>query len=238
MRKPIFNLVLVDSYMITPRAKHFIFKLENEEFFDFIPGQFISFHMDIDNMPVKRSYSIANLYGNKHIEIAATKVDNGVATKLLYALKPGDMLKTSGPYGRLVMPEELDKRYIFLGTGTGVSPYRSMLPAIKDNLQKDHKVLIAQGVRYQENLMYSQDFNSLSEHKNYEFRAYYSQEKSDKLDNFEHKGYVQEWLKELSLCENDHIFVCGSPNMIQDVIKYLDSIEFKGKLYREKYYSA
>ncbi|MCL5272232.1 MAG: FAD-binding oxidoreductase, partial [Gammaproteobacteria bacterium] len=55
-----FPITLEESFMISPKVKHFIFKCDNTPEFNYLPGQFITIHFDRDGKNFKRSYSIAN----------------------------------------------------------------------------------------------------------------------------------------------------------------------------------
>jgi ferredoxin-NADP reductase len=44
---------------------------------------------------------------------------------------PGEHFGISGPFGLLVLPETLPKRLVLVGTGTGMAPYRAMLPELE-----------------------------------------------------------------------------------------------------------
>ena len=55
-----FPVTLVESFMISPKVKHFIFSCELSPAFHYVPGQFITIHFERDGKTLKRSYSIAN----------------------------------------------------------------------------------------------------------------------------------------------------------------------------------
>ena len=43
-----------------------------------------------------------------------------------------------GPAGKLIIKDDPDyKRYILVGTGTGIAPYRSMLPDLAKRLEQE-----------------------------------------------------------------------------------------------------
>lgn len=244
MPKAMFNLRLVESRMISHRVRHFAFSHVDNHAFDFTPGQFISIHFnDKYGMQAKRSYSIASIHGqSKLIEFAASEV-GGPGTEFLFNLPLGSIVQASGPLGRLVLLEPNPKRYILIGTSTGITPYRSMLTKISENIQQDkeHHTVIIQGVQNREQLLYHEDFIKLHhQYENYEFRAHYSRQPEDtKLEDFEHHGYAQSALPALELDDSkDYIYLCGSPHMIEDTCNYLKSINFDSNhIKREKYYS-
>ncbi|NQY42603.1 MAG: ferredoxin--NADP reductase [Legionellales bacterium] len=246
MQKPVFTLKLLESKMLTSKVKHFSFQITDNPEFKFIPGQFISLHFNKDDgQPIKRSYSIATIHEDKPtdiIEFAATFVEEGPGAKFLFNLQQGDAVMASGPYGKLILDNQtlLPKRYIFIGTGTGITPYRSMLNRIADNLKdQNHSTIILQGVQNPDELLYPADFLRLTDKfTNYKFRAYYSRHKN-LTSNYEFTGYVQKAFDDINLDkDNDMIYLCGNPYMIEEIVGTLKNMKFESKrIFREKYYS-
>jgi hypothetical protein len=133
-----FPLKLVSSRMLAPTIRHFAFTRDDGQPLDFIPGQFIQVHFTYaDGTATKRSYSIATVReGDAHhhdqIELAVSYVPGGAATNIFEHLGEGDTIEASGPFGRFcLMPRDENRRYLLIATGTGVTPYRSMLPELK-----------------------------------------------------------------------------------------------------------
>lgn len=245
MQKPVFTIELTESKMITPKVKHFSFNIMDNPEFTFSPGQFISLHFNRqDGMPVKRSYSIGTIPGTseQQIEFAATHVSGGPGTEFLYNLKPGDTVMASGPYGKLTIREELPQRHILIGTGTGIVPYRSMLPKIDEILENNpqHSAIIILGVQNREEALYKDDFIKLTaKHSQYNFRMYYSRQKDNLSPPHEYSGYVQNSFADIKPNPNtDYVYLCGNPFMIEDAVNLLKEAGFESKrIIREKYYS-
>src|SRR3546814_2441616 len=104
----------------------------------FIPGQFIQIHFSYaDGSPTKRSYSIATVRESAQaaddpIEVAVSYVPGGAASELFGPLQQGQRIDASGPFGRFcVMRAAHNRRALLIATGTGVTPYRAMLPLLK-----------------------------------------------------------------------------------------------------------
>ncbi|WP_058442397.1 ferredoxin--NADP reductase [Legionella brunensis] len=238
-----FPITLEDSFMLSPKVKHFVFSTEQSPPFNYIPGQFITIHFEKDGKMLKRSYSIANVpTQNNRIEFAAGYVEHGPGTELLFNLKPGDKININGPFGRLILKDELPKRYILVATSTGVTPYRAMIEELKRRLQVNPKlqVVILQGVQKHEEILYPQEFLAFAnEYTQVIFRAHLSRETVN-LQPHEYPGYVQHAFPDLSLNpENDVVYLCGNPGMIDDSFNYLKEKGFSmQQIIREKYISA
>ena len=219
----------------------------NKESFDFIPGQFITLLLEHPDGVKRRSYSIATIPGNNGIEFAVSYVKDGIASKLLFNLKPNDTINAIGPAGKLVLKQDdIDcKRYILVGTGTGIAPYRAMLPEIKHRLDKDpdFKVDLVFGAQKRENLFYIEDFLQLANSEpRFNVHAQLSRMNSEKdnLKPHEYIGYAQSAFERLNLNpQQDIIYLCGNPDMIDDSFDILTAEGFEtGKIRREKYISS
>lgn len=239
-----FPVTLEESFMLSPKVKHFIFKCEHSPPFHYLPGQFITVHFEKDGKVLRRSYSIANApERNNRIEFAAGYVEHGPGTELLFNLQPGDNIQINGPFGRLICKEDLPQRYIFVATSTGVTPYRAMIPELKKRLQQhpEFKLVIMEGVQKREDLLYGEEFKRFA--KQYPeqviFMPCFSREAANQLLENEFSGYVQHAFPGLHLSpEKDMIYLCGNPAMIDDSFEYLKERGFTTQqIIREKYIS-
>lgn len=241
-REP-FTLVLNWAEMITPGVKHFNFKREDGQVLDYLPGQFITIHFEHGDKTLRRSYSIANSPNDAgEIEFAAAHFPDGPGTEFLFALEPGDQVKTTGPFGRLILRDEQPQRLIFVATGTGVTPYRTMLPELHQRLKQNEnlEVHLLLGVQHRQDCLYVDEFRAFAkDHPRAHFYACLSREPEVDADLHECKGYVQKTLASLSPNpEGDVIYLCGNPAMIDEVFTQLKEAEFDpSQVRREKYIS-
>jgi ferredoxin-NADP reductase len=237
------TLILQQAYLIAPQVRHLVFRCANDEPFTFIPGQFITLMLEGGEKVIRRSYSIANTHvnGSNQVEFAASYVDSGVASQLLFNIQPGETVTATGPFGRLILRDEQPGRYILIATGTGVTPYRAMLDELSRRLdqQQNLQVLLLFGVRQPEELLYREEFVAFA--KNYprfQFRAYYSRARSHEL--YEHQGHVQAAFADINPDpQQDVVYLCGNPNMIDDSFALLTQRGFVSQnVRREKYISS
>lgn len=250
MAQPTHRYILKSSHMLCPRVKYFSFAKEDNGPISFVPGQFITLNIETNeknpntdkNKILHRSYSIANVPSlSNQIEIACAYVEGGVASNLLFNLKPGETVDVSGPFGLFTLKEEKPTRYILVATGTGVAPYRSMINEIKNRLTEHSnlEVWVIQGVRTREELLFEEDFAALNSLlPNFTFKACYSQEKTASLfKSYEQLGRVNHVFPELNLNPSqDIVYLCGNPNMIDDAFNTLTEMGFDRKsIRREKY---
>jgi len=228
--------------MVTPHVMHLAFHRSDGTALDFIPGQFLNLHFATTNGSTHRSYSIANPPGPEGLlEIAMSPVPGGLASDALGALEPGDELPASGPFGRFVLRDEPPCRYLLVGTGTGITPYRSMLPVIRERLRAGDRFHIVLGVWRREELLFGEDFlHAARDSADFEFSACYSRDFPAQPEPWEQAGYVQTLFSGLELDPaSDTVYLCGNPGMIDESVDILKAMDFPLKqLRREKYVSA
>ena len=245
MAQPTHRYILKSATMIAPKVRHLAFMREGDLPLPFTAGQFITLHIEGPNKILHRSYSIANPPNiDNTIEIACAYVEGGISTGVLFGLEPGAIISASGPHGLFVLKEERPARYVLIATGTGVTPYRSMLNEIRHRFVKKHpelEVIVIFGVRSPEELLFKDEFLDFAEENpGFKFYACYSREAGDFLQPFERIGHVQSIFNELSLDPaKDIVYLCGNPNMIDDNFSSLTEMGFDKKMVRrEKYLFA
>ncbi len=242
MPLPSYQIVLSSNEQISPNVRKLRFEFSEPQSFSYRPGQFVSFVLPYGDKPLKRSYSIANLevpdedglVSTNYLEIVISYVENGRATKIFFEAQAGDKFEITGPVGLLVLGAELPERVFLIGTGTGMAPYRSMLNQLpKLNEQQFH---ILFGAQKQQDMFYLDDFWQAHQESNIQFYPCLSRQQ----DNFSfacYQGYVQHQLAALNPNpETDLVYLCGNPNMVDEVFAMLKEEGFGVKqVKREKY---
>jgi len=243
-----FTLRLVDSYMLAPTVRHLVFERADGAVLAFVPGQFLQVHFQYDDgTPTKRSYSIATVGDGRapaqRIEIAVSYVEGGAATKLLGSLEAGQTIEASGPYGRFCLqPGDAHPRYLLLATGTGVTPYRAMLPLLRELLaQGGRQVALLYGARNETELLYGEEFEAFErENPGFSFHACLSRQARAQPRPNDRSGHVQSVLAELSpSADRDIAYLCGNPNMVDGAFNALKEYGLPvPQTRREKYISS
>jgi NAD(P)H-flavin reductase len=81
-----------------------------------------------------REYSVYSSPGDEYLEILVKEVDGGYVSTRLGALKPGDGVAVDGPFGFFTIDEDWrDHRYVFVATGTGISPFHDFVRSYPGN---------------------------------------------------------------------------------------------------------
>ena len=172
-----FQLRLAESRMLAPAVRHMAFERADGVPFAFVPGQFVQIHFTYpDGKPTKRSYSVATVSNESgavpRIEIAVFYVEGGAATNLLGNLPQGGIVDASGPYGRFCLDDgDANRRYLLVATGTGVTPYRAMLPQLAKLGERGAEIALVYGARNESELLYGEEFEAFAR-QNPHFRFY------------------------------------------------------------------
>ncbi len=245
-----FPLKLVGRRMLAPSVAHLSFVRDDGQPLDFIPGQFLQVHFHYaDGTATKRSYSLATIHDHamgpgEAVEIAVSYVAGGAATALFEGLPEGGHIDASGPYGRFCMtPADVNQRYLLIGTGTGVTPYRAMLPLIEDAIaQRDIQVVLLFGARTPAELLYGDEFRVFADRhpRNFRFVPCFSRELPDNPHPDTRHGYVQQFLAEFAPdAGTDIAYLCGNPNMVDTCFESLKEAGLAvPQIRREKYVSS
>lgn len=244
-----FVLRLARAHMVAPSVRHLAFDRVDGQPLAFIPGQFLQVHFDYDDgKPTKRSYSVATVADDPynpegHIEIAVSYVEGGAATKLLSALAPGETVPASGPYGRFVLFDaDKNARYLLVATGTGVTPYRAMLPElIRHHHERGIEVVLLQGARSAADLLYADEFDAFADaHPWFRYVPCLSREARVDARADDRRGYVQAAFSDLAPeATRDIAYLCGNPNMVDASFEALKGFGLPvPAIRREKYVSA
>jgi CDP-4-dehydro-6-deoxyglucose reductase, E3 len=197
-----------------------ILRLPPGKKFDFVEGQYIDL---IGPKGVTRSYSLARQCDGMNLELHIRRVIGGQMSDYLFNnAKVDDLLRINGPRGTFILQSGPDTDIIFLATGTGIAPVKSMLEQI-ENMPKELKpnsVKVFWGMRYPQDLYW----NPHNKFDNLNFIPVLSQ--ANKMWTGAH-GYVQDvMIKNMKNIENVQVYACGSDAMIRTSKSQLLNIGF------------
>ncbi|MGX9721494.1 ferredoxin--NADP reductase [Stenotrophomonas acidaminiphila] len=235
--------------MLAPTVGHYQFIRDDGQPLDFQPGQFIQVHFEYaDGTATKRSYSLATIHDHvlgpgDAVEIAVSFVPGGAATALFEGLEIGQHVTASGPFGRFCLqPGDRNGRYLLIATGTGVTPYRSMLPLLARAMEeRGVEVVLLQGARTPAELLYADDFRAFADaHPGFRYMPCLSRELPADPHPDVRSGYVQQQLAGLAPDPaRDIAYLCGNPDMVDACFEALKAAGLPvPQVRREKYVSS
>ena len=183
---------------------------------------------------VTRAYSIANRpedagHAVFNIRLAVPPAGQehdlppGVVSSWLFALKPGDTVEASGPFGDFrVQPTE--REMIFIGGGVGMAPLRAMIHE-QIGQGTPRRMRYFYGARSAADLFYVEEFETIAaSHPNFEWTPALSDpapgDRWQGATGFVH-DIVRAALSEHPAPEDCEYYLCGPPVMISAVLHML-----------------
>jgi len=149
---------------MTKHSEHIIeveLRLPPTASFQFLEGQYIDV---IGPNAVRRSYSISNAASQKNITIFIKKVEAGVlSTYWFNEAQENDLLRIEGPKGSFFFREPA-QQVVFLATGTGIAPVKSILDKLLQDAEQYKNVSFSLywGNRYQEDFFWEPEYTALN----------------------------------------------------------------------------
>ncbi|MFH1533866.1 MAG: FAD-dependent oxidoreductase [Nitrospirota bacterium] len=217
---------------------HDIFELyfETQEPFNFEAGQFITIKIaDSNPKPCFRAYSISSSPAKNTFELCIKEIPNGRGSSWLNTLKSGDKIEFIGPNGKFNFTSNPSKKILFIATGTGIAPLKSIIEyqLNKENKQQMHLYF---GVRHIKDIFYKEHFEELAKtHDNFSFNLTLSQPEDESWSGNE--GRVTSLLEPLEIDpDNTEAYICGLKAMIDSVHEILTKKGLKEEaVHHEKY---
>lgn len=239
---PTFDVRLVRATMISPNVRELAFERVDGAPVEFQAGQWMSLVLPLAEGEARRAYSIASAPdGSPRFEVAITKVAGGPGSTYLHDLAVGATVRAIGPQGFFTRPRTAGPPSLFVGTGTGVTPLRSM---IKDALAHGDTapLTLLVGVRSEEDRLYKDELEALAGKHPEQLRVLYSLSRSGPAWSGL-TGYVQTHVerlwRELEANANGapHLYVCGLERMVgavRDLLRKQMGVDRK-QVHSERY---
>lgn len=220
-----FESEILDAREMTHDVK--IVRASVPEGFFFRPGQYVSLSVTIDGKKIRVPYSIASTPEKKYVELCVRRIENGRASNRVWNLRKGDEVEFFGPLGRFGLKENRERDLFFVCTGTGISPFVSMISwALKKGFGK--KMFLVKGFREERDVLYEKEFSALREkYGNFGF--------CNVLSSAE--GHVQDSLEKFVPKNPDaDFYLCGLSEMIKSVKERLGEMGVgEDRMFFEKY---
>ncbi|HEX9742779.1 MAG TPA: FAD-binding oxidoreductase [Nitrospiraceae bacterium] len=203
---------------------------------EFKPGQFVSFEMPHPETGrlVTRAYSIASPPSRSDVTtLLFNRVAGGPGSGFLFDLTVGEKTHFKGPAGNFYLRDDPERDLLFVASGTGIAPIRSMLLANAER-STPRPATLFWGVRSQRDLYYQDELAELARRTS-PLIVITTLSRPDPGWSGE-AGRVLRLIDErIASVKNLAVYLCGNSAMIADVTA---SIRQKGlcPIYREKYY--
>lgn len=229
--------VVSSKTKLTEKVYLVTFAMKDPPELDFVAGQTMVLHIAEG---INRSMSIASVPSDpKNIVMCHDVSPMGPGSKWTLGLSVGDSVSFMAPLGAFVLDKESPRKKVFVATGTGVVPFRSMLldvysstnnelnPNIRipSQLSNSHirtdslfvdTIVLYWGLRYEEDIYWKDEFEKIEkEHPNFRFVFTLSKPTQNWLGK---KGRVTDHVfseeKNLPACD---VYLCGNKEMVREV---------------------
>ena len=220
--------VLVDIIKETKSNWRFIFEDPLYDELKYTSGELVQLCMKPGQPDsAVRNYSVASWPdGTNKFELIITYLQGGAMSEYLFKeAKIGDEFIYRGPMGSFVLPEKIDRDIFFISTGSGISPFRSMINYVAENGIETKDIKLFFGTRTQEDICYWDEMKLLEQIvPNFEFIPVLSREEWKGKTGYVHEHY-------LDLIDNRKdkplIYYCGWDRMIREGRNHLDKRGFQ-----------
>ncbi len=218
----------------------FSFTATRNPSFRFVNGQFTMMGLEVNGKPLLRAYSMVSTNYDEELEFFSIKVPDGPLTSRLQHIREGDrILVGKKPTGTLVHDNLLPGRTLYLlSTGTGLAPFMSIIRDL-ETYEKFEKVVLVHGCRQIAELAYGEKITQALPNDEYlgelirEKLIYYP---TVTREPFHNRGRVTDLIASGQLFNDidmpsfdpatDRAMLCGSPQMLDDMKKILESRGF------------
>jgi len=264
------NARVAAKHELTPRLMIMRVVADGWQMSDFEAGQYVALglpgsaprddlseHEDPPADPhklIRRAYSIASSsLTREYIEFYIGLVTSGALTPRLFALNVGDHLwlssKVTGMFTFDQVPE--DKNIVMVATGTGLAPYMSMI-STEMRCGSHRRFAVLHGAYHSWDLGYRSELMNLQHLcKNLTYVATIDRPEEEPVPWSGCTGWVQHLWSQGIVAKawgfqptpaNTHVFLCGNPAMIDEMVELLSKEGFHehsrktpGEIHIERY---
>jgi ferredoxin--NADP+ reductase len=230
------NAVVTSKTLLSPGLMVLRVAPEGWDFPPFLPGQYATLGLPgtADRL-IRRAYSIASSPANRDfLEFYLNLVPCGVLSPRLFDLRIGDRLWLSPrAVGRFTfdqVPAEAD--VLFIANGTGLAPFVSMLGTHRELAARQGRVALLHGVRHSWDLGYRAVFLAMQNLRdNFTYLPVLSRPAEEPAPWTGAAGHVQDLIARDGALDRawgfhpgpdrTHVFLCGSPVMIEEMTAIL-----------------
>lgn len=213
-----------------------------QERIKFVAGQYFSFKIDEKtNRPYSVCSSPENFNNFNNIEFLVDLMPGGAGSKFFQTLVVEEKVSIKGPFGFFTLDKILgqklpneDDHIIFVATGTGIAPHRSMIYDLIKTKKYSGKISLYFGLRYNDQTYFFEEFQKLSEmHQNFSFIPVIS--KPDRNWKGE-TGHCQDAILKNKSIKNAKFLICGATKNVNSISDDLINAGFKKEnIFYEKY---
>ena len=220
------ELIISDVVKETSEAVSFTFgvPIELKSKYIFLPGQYLTLELLINNEKIRRDYSISSTPSSGNLTVTIKKVKNGIFSNYANdSLRKGSLINVSLPRGRFVYDSISNSPKIIFAfaAGSGITPIISIIKTALENSPKTSCRLIY-GNKSPKTTIFLNDLKNLKQvYKNrFDLQFVYSQVQdknslNGRIDAEKTAHFLQNFSSEQKSLSN--YYLCGPEKMIFNV---------------------
>jgi NADH oxidoreductase Hcr len=216
--------------------------------FNFKPGQFITFKLNINGDKVYRSYTISSSPSRPFsLVVTIKKIAGGVVSNYLTeSLNVGDEVTVTGPDGIFNLVDIEADKYLFLSAGCGVTPMHSMSRWLCDTTT-DSDIAFVHSAKTVDDIMFANSMASMasrSQHFNLNYVLESDGNKQNLTDKHASTGCesgrlsLETLVKLVPDYQQRTVFVCGPEPYMAAVKLMLEAAEFDMSQFNQESFGA
>jgi ferredoxin-NADP reductase len=209
----------------THDTKTFHFLVPREVRIQAKPGQFLTFHWNINGERVLRSYTVSSSPTHSdYVEITPKRVKEGCVSNFLHdQAKVGLTVVASGPHGKFYFDETVHRSIVLIAAGSGITPMISMLRYI-DDLRLSTQVTLLYCVRTDKDIIFETELQRLKNSLPH-FKCGVSLSQPDETWKGHSGHFNREFLLELvGDLDTPSFFLCGPSGFMANAHHILSSL--------------
>jgi len=139
----LLKIISVDKITADSVSLSFDVPKELKNNYDFIPGQYLTLELKINNMKVRRSYSICS-GPDEILKVGIKKVPKGVfSSYVLENIRAGDLIQVGVPEGKFTYHPTVNNQIITgIAAGSGITPILSIAKSVINANKKNEFRLV------------------------------------------------------------------------------------------------
>lgn len=224
------KLKVIDIKQENNEIKTFKLATIDRQILPFEAGQALNLFVNINGVVTSRPYSISSSpYSVGYYELTIANAKDGFVSNYIFdKVKIGDELVANGPNGHFVRNPITEKRIaVFLGGGSGITPFRSMLLEAIETCS-DKEIYLIYGARNEELATFNEQFKSIAKnHDNFHYELVVSDDKNyDGRKGFIDANLIKDVVGDIM---DATYYICGPRVMTEFCTKALEELKIPKK---------
>lgn len=224
-----------------PQVKTFTFRSDNQTWFRYQPGQFVTLELPAGAEPVLRTYTLSSSPSRPFsIAVTVKAQADSIGTRWMFDnLRPGMHIRAYGPAGDFSLHNHPAAKYLFVSAGSGITPMMSMTRWLND-FAPQTDIAFVNCARRPEEIIFRKELELLGNQMPGLSLGLLVEERSSRESWFGHMGRID--AVRLPLLSPDfrerEIFCCGPDPFMRAVRSMLEAGGFDMAHYHQESFGA